>query len=367
MKVCAMVQKKSTTKKGGRRNYKKGRVEVSTCVEILEAHRVRHGSVHCFDFKSYHLKPSTNAIAAVDLLMMKPLLMDFLRVAPRADLTYKPLHMAFQNVLQKDKGIYDIFVQKQEGQQHMKSLLDIASDLANSMVCALSHCRRLKNVVRWQQATSKLNSALVADLEALRDAVKIPDGFNGSEGAEEVEEEMPPTQELLQHYESEVAMAQSSESHTSEEDSLLKEALQTSPVPTKKKAIESIVEAHKRPATLPIVNPKKRPASSVTTSSCTPDIFQEITGNKKAASGPKAAPCHCVSFGRLYTTYATKQSYVCVKKEGKKVLLVSVSQTMSADHANVLKKLVEWLQSCPVGLTKAEVIAKRDALVHHDA
>ena len=348
---------------------------MGTLVGMLEAHRVRRGSAHYFDFKSYQNKASTTAIVAVDLLMMKPLLMDCLKVAPRADLTYKPLHMAFQNVLNKDTGIYDILAKKHEGgqQKYVKSLVDVASDLANSMVCALGHCRRLKNNVRWQQATSKLNPDLVVELEALRDAAQVPDGFNESEGAEEVADEMPPTQELLQLYDAEEAMEVSSQDHASEEDSLLKEALLTSPLPTKTKAIESIVEAKKRPATLPIMIPKKRPASSVTATSSKADLVPEITGNKKstasamAASEPKAALCECAAFGRLYTTYATKQSYICVNKDGKKVLLAAVSQTMSADHSNVLTKLVEWLQSSPVGLTKEEVIAKRNSLVNDDA
>ena len=338
-------------------------------MEILEAHRVRRGSAHCFDFKSYHNKPSTNAIVALDLLMMKPLLMDCLKVAPRADLTYKPLHMAFQNVLNKDAGIYDILAKKHEGgnQKYVKSLVDVASDLANSMVCALAHCRRLKNHVRWQQATSKLNSDLVVELEALRDAVQVPDGFNESEGAEEVTEDLRPTQELIQQFEAELAMEVSSQDDASEEDSLLKEALGTSPLPTKKKAIENIVEAKKRPATLPIMNPKKRPASSVTATSSKPTGNKKPTARLLAASGPKAALCECAAFGRLYTTYATKQSYICVNKDGKKVLLVAVPQTMSPDHGNVLNKLVEWLQSSSAKLTKEEVIAKRNSLVNDDA
>ena len=133
-----------------------------------------------------------------------------------------------------------------------------------------------------------------------------------------------------------------------------------------------MVEAKKRPATLPIMNPKKRPASSTATSSKI-EVVAKVTGNKKsaasamAASGLKAALCECAAFGRLYTTYATKQSYICVNKDGKKVLLVSVGQTMSANHSNVLKKLVEWLQGSPVGLTKEEVIAKRNSLVNDDA
>jgi hypothetical protein len=56
-----------------------------------------------------------------------------------------------------------------------------------------------------------------------------------------------------------------------------------------------------------------------------------------------------------------------VNKDGKKELLLSVGQTMSANHSNVLKKLVEWLQGSPVGLTKEEVIAKRNSLVNDDA
>jgi hypothetical protein len=134
----------TSTKKKGPRNFKRTLVEVPNLVTILEMHRVRNGTAHCFDFKSYHNKPITCAIAAVDLLLMKPLLMDCLNVAPFADLTYKPLKSAFEVVLKKDNGVFELLQAK-----GTKSFADVASDLSSSVICALAHTRRLKDPVRW--------------------------------------------------------------------------------------------------------------------------------------------------------------------------------------------------------------------------
>lgn len=347
-----MVQKMATSKKGGPRNFKKSAVEIADLVSIFEEYKLKHGSSHCFDFHSYHNKPSTNAIVALDLLRMKPLLMDLLTVAPHADLTYKPVQHAFEIMLKKDNGVYEVLSKNCKS----PSYGNVSSDLANSILCAFAHTRRLRDPIRWQQATAKLSETLVRDLQALRDAPATkPSGT-----ADDPVAEMPCTQDMLADADAEMAEGEDAEAQVSDPDSLLNEALKTEPLPTKKKIIEKLVESKKKPAALPILEEKKKFVKATKVIVMKKSVPSKHTVKKK----PAASGFECAAFGRLYTTFATKQSYACVLQNGKKVLLVAISERMSPNHAQILELLMEWLQGSNGDVTKEDVLAKRSALLH---
>ena len=339
-----MVQKKAVNKKGGARNFKKPVVDIATLTAILEKHHTRMGVPQCFDFKAYHKKPRSYAVHAMSLLHMKPLLLDFLKVSPTGALSFTSLKQAFSVVLEKESAILEVNLKKSKGGAGMA---DVVCDLADGLLCALTHTRRLKDDVRWTQAVAKLDAGLVRELETLRDAVTVLPGFV---------EECPATQDLMDEIDDAMPDANDEEADLpktqdlidecgSDVGSLLEEAFTTSPIPTKKKDIEEKIETMKKPAATVVV--MKKPAMVGGATSSEP-------------SGVHSYESH--AFGHLYITCATAQSYIQYKDGDKKVLLAAISKNKVADHAATCILLAKWICKQSGSLTKDAVIAKRNSM-----
>ena len=354
-----MVQKKAGNKKGGARNFKKDCVPMGDLVQLLQQHHLKVGSPHCFDFRSYYKKPRNNAINAVDLLHMQFLLKKFMKVAPMASLHYSALKQCFLKFLSTEKSVVATF---QIGDSQVASTSEIAGHLADSILCALAHVRRLKNNEKWQQACSKLDADLVEELKVLRDS------YSGT-AASEVAEELPATQDLLDSCAdidsaSDLPATQDILNLAeSEPGSLLDEALKTPVLPTKKKDIEDIIETKKRPAASLSVA-MKRPASSIDHEK-KPAASSGSVAMKRPASSltdqPGSKDWMSKSFGRLNITNGKAQSYIQYNNNGKKTLLVAVSCKQSEHHEDICAEIAVWVCN-QHSVTKEEVVAFRNSL-----
>ena len=76
---------------------------------------------------------------------------------------------------------------------------------------------------------------------------------------------------------------------------------------------------------------------------------------------------HSRSFGVLYITRATAQSYIQVidKSSGKKVLLIGITSSMAEDHRAKIERIVEYAKGSK--LTKELVKSYRDSLVYSES
>jgi hypothetical protein len=285
----------------------------------------------------------------MDLLHMRNILLDFLQLSPTATLQYTTLRQAFHEVLVANPDIFATLKQKDD----KLDVWSAAGNLADAILCGMNHTRRLRNPIRWAQATSRLDPELVHHLEKLRDGVRNTNSMA----------EVLPTQELLEQVEgvmdddaSETEMLhtqdlldasfedEEDDDHDEDADSLLKEALCASPVPTKKAKIEQAIEAKK----LVAMEAKKKPAAEMAVSMKKPATSQGF---------------HSSIFGKLFLTFATHQSYIQYMFEGKKILLAAFSQKQSSDHGVLCRALATWVCKQTSSLTKADVVAKRDQMV----
>ena len=133
----------------------------------------------------------------------------------------------------------------------------------------------------------------------------------------------------------------------SDVDSLLQEALNSKPVPTKKDDIARAVAL-------------KRPAASIIKSKST-----SSTKSKSASSADFIKHGNCGSFGMLHMTYASNQSYIQHFDEGsgKKKLLVAVSAKQTDDHKSVVDKLAKAILSSKAKLSKDDVLELRSKML----
>jgi hypothetical protein len=355
-----MVQKVAGNRKGGARNYKKEQIPMAELLMLMQQHHLKVGSPHCFDFRSYYKKPRSNAINAVDLLHTQVLLKKFMKVAPTASLHYSALKQSFSKFLAAEKPVLATF---QLGDNQSVSAYEVAGHLADSILCALAHVRRLKNNEKWQQACSKLDDDLVEELKSLRDA------YSGTTACE-VAEDLPTTQDVLNSCadidsSSELPATQDLLKFAeSETDSLLEEALRTAVLPVKKKAIEEIIESKKRPAASSSVA-MKRPGSSLINHKQKQAASSSSVAMKRPASSltddSGSKDWMSKSFGRLNITNAKAQSYIQYKKDGKKTLLVAVSCKQSEHHEDICAEIALWVCNQD-SLTKDQVVAFRNSL-----
>jgi hypothetical protein len=148
-----MVQKVAGNRKGGARNYKKDQIPMAELLMLMQQHHLKVGSPHCFDFRSYYKKPRSNAINAVDLLHMQVLLKKFMKVAPTASLHYSALKQSFSKFLAAEKPVLATF---QLGDNQSVSAYEVAGHLADSILCALAHVRRLKTMRNGSKLAANL-------------------------------------------------------------------------------------------------------------------------------------------------------------------------------------------------------------------
>ena len=283
-----------------------------------------------------------------------------MKVAPTASLHYSVLKQSFSKFLAAEKPVLATF---QLGDNQSATAYEVAGHLADSILCALAHVRRLKNNEKWQQACSKLDDELVDELKRLRDA------YSGTAASEEAEDlpttqdvldscadldsssELPATQDLLKFAESET-------------DSLLEEALHTAVLPTKKKEIEEIIESKKRPAASSSVA-MKRPGSSLINHKQKQAASSSSVAMKRPASSltddSGSKDWMSKSFGRLNITNGKAQSYIQHNKDGKKTLLVAVSCKQSEHHEDICAEIALWVCNQD-SLTKDQVVAFRNSL-----
>ena len=66
------------------------------------------------------------------------------------------------------------------------------------------------------------------------------------------------------------------------------------------------------------------------------------------------------TWGRLYLTQATAESYICFKADGKKTLLVEIAEKMHAEHQ---KKIEEVMEFAKTAISKEEVVSYRNRIV----
>ena len=85
------------------------------------------------------------------------------------------------------------------------------------------------------------------------------------------------------------------------------------------------------------------------------------------AKKPRGDMPHSRSFGVLYITRATAQSYIQVidKSSGKKVLLIGITSSMAEDHRAKIERIVEYAKGSK--LTKELVKSYRDSLVYSES
>ena len=247
-----MVQKASTNKRGGARNFKKSDISNVALLKLFESHLSEKGSIIAFQFGSYYNKPASNAVVGPELASMKSLIQKIVAVAPLADLKYRPMKDAFEKLLLKQRDLMAQFPQKDPKA--------VSSDLANSLMTICHHARRLNMAVKWEQAISKCTLHEISELKEIR---KLFANAN-----DELHDTVPPTQELLDVAESclseeeplDLPMTQDFEESESPSEicSLLQEAFSTKPVPPKKDAIAAVISM-RRPASV-----MKRPAVRLT-------------------------------------------------------------------------------------------------------
>ena len=101
----------------------------------------------------------------------------------------------------------------------------------------------------------------------------------------------------------------------------------------------------------------------------TPAKAQRDTSPDSAtpAKKPRGDMPHSRSFGVLYITRATAQSYIQVidKSSGKKVLLIGITSSMDEDHRAKIERIVEYAKGSK--LTKELVKSYRDSLVYSES
>ena len=154
------MQKQSTNKRGGARNFKKTDLSNVALLRLFENHLSEKGHLVAFQFGSYYNKPASNAVVGPELASMMGLIEKIVAVAPSADLKYIPMKDAFGKLLLKSKDLMGVFPNK--------DINAISSDLANSLMTVCNHARRLKEDIRWQQAIAKCNSHEIAQLKKIR-------------------------------------------------------------------------------------------------------------------------------------------------------------------------------------------------------
>jgi hypothetical protein len=129
---------------------------------------------------------------------------------------------------------------------------------------------------------------------------------------------------------------------------LLHEAQQLSPVPARKQETRRTADENKATG----ASVKKKPAAAKSGT---------IPTKKPAAakSGKNPKP-ESKSFGTLYLTLATAQSYIQIfdSDSQKKKLLISVTQGMSEKHQEVIQNLALWICSVD-NVTREDVINQR--------
>ena len=329
-----MVQKQGPTKRGGARNFKKTSLSNVALLRLFEDHLSEKGHLVAFQFGSYYNKPASNAVVGPELASMVNLIQKIVAVAPCADLKYIQMKDAFGKLLLKSRDLMSMFPNKEVNA--------ISSDLANSLMTVCNHARRLKEDVKWQQAIIKCTSHEIALLKKIRGFFK-----NGKQEGDD--DALPATQDILDQAESQISEAESLnlpasqdydvEVEQSDVDSLLQEALNSKPVPTKKDDIAQAVAL-------------KRPAAS-------------IIKSKSASSTDFIKQGNCGSFGMLHMTYASNQSYIQHFDEGhgKKKLLVAVSAKQTDDHKSVVDKLAKAILSSKAKLSKDDVLELRSKML----
>ena len=334
------MQKMSTNKRGGARNFKKTDISNVALLRLFENHLSERGHLVAFQFGSYYNKPASNAVVGPELASVEDLIGKIVAVAPCADLKYTTMKDAFGKLLLKSKDFMCMFPNKE--------LTAISSDLANSLMTVCNHARRLKEDIRWQQAITKCTSHEVAKLKKIRGFFKHGQQFGD-------DDTVPATQDILDQAESQMSEADSLnlpasqdyavEVEQSDVDSLLKEALESKPVPTKKDTIAQAVTL-KRPAAS--IETLKRPAAS-------------IEKSKSASSTEFIKHGNCSSFGKLNMTYGSNQSYIQYFDDGcgAKKLLVAVSAKQTEDHKSVVSELAEAILKSKAKLSKGDVLELR--------
>ena len=328
------MQKQGTSKRGGARNFKKTDLSNVALLRLFENHLSERGHLVAFQFGSYYNKPGSNAVVGPELASMMDLIEKIVAVAPCADLKYIQTKDAFGKLLLKSRDLMSMFPNKEVNA--------ISSDLANSLMTVCNHARRLKEDLRWQQAITKCTTHEIALLKKIRGFFK-----NGQQDGDD--DALPATQDILDQAESQISEAESLnlpasqdydvEVEQSDVDSLLQEALNSKPVPTKKDDIARAVAL-------------KRPAASVIKS-------------KSASSADFIKRGSCGSFGMLHMTYASNQSYIQHFDEGsgKKKLLVAVSAKQTDDHKSVVDKLAKAILSSKAKLSKDDVLELRSKML----
>ena len=339
------MQKQGTNKRGGARNFKKTDLSNVALLRLFENHLSERGHLVAVQFGSYYNKPASNAVVGPELASVMDLIEKIVAVAPCADLKYIQMKDAFGKLLLKSRDLMSMFPNKEVNA--------ISSDLANSLMTVCNHARRLKEDLRWQQAITKCASHEIALLKKIRGFFK-----NGKQDGDD--DALPATQDILDQAESQISEAESLnlpasqdydvEVEQSDVDSLLQEALNSKPVPTKKDDIARAV-ALKRPAAARAVA-LKSPAASIIKSKSTSSTDFIKHGN-------------CGSFGVLHMTYASNQSYIQHFDEGcgKKKLLVAVSAKQTDDHKSVVDKLAKAILSSKAKLSKDDVLELRSKML----
>ena len=237
-------------KKGGPRRQPTPTIDMEHLVDILKDQVKKLGASNAFQLGVYMTMSKTQAINATGLLAQESFILKLMDVNEVLVFNYKDLKAGYTEVCKTYPELKDSFL--------LDMRVALAGKLAEATMTMLTHVRRLKDEVKFVEASRCLSDWQLQALQRIRlnlpgeaGGSKQPSGKKAKTVASESEEGegLPSTQELL-----EKEMPGTPDKHS---ECLLEDALGVSPVPARKQNLRQKMGL-KKPAAAKVC---KKPAS----------------------------------------------------------------------------------------------------------
>ena len=377
-------------------------------LDILRKYIKNTGVTKCFDFGTYRGVASGQAVRGAGLLKMQDLLLALRAGCPQ--LLFKPGDL--KQAVWQLAGEFD-------GLKNNDRPMDRwASDITERVLVLCNHLRRLANSeVRMRQAISPLDKESAGQLQALAAKVVLtplreeeqacnlrPEHFDVLDyfltGQPEALVNADPSYaatiaypeshaglsqvEEARHADSDCIHEQTRESqgqplfaptgHSLHDDESLAQDLQNMSPPTRKNT-----KVLKRPAAassrVPAHSPAAQSPAPVTPAAVRRRLTRSFDNAPTAAqpspgavASPAATPAKVLRQDhlQLWATYGSKQSYIqfSPNQNGKKSLLIAVSEKQSENHAQVVGLMLQHFQARPsIVVTKQQAQELRNYLL----
>lgn len=214
--------------RGGARRQKVPQIETEHLVDTLIGLVKKHGVQASFQFKNYFHLTRPMAIHGLSLKDQVAFVEGLSQVNEDLQFKFKDLKDGFTEVARTFPSLRENF--------DLEIRSNLVVKLANATMVILNHVRRLKDVKKFQEACKGLSDYQVQELEKLRSLVA-----GEATPADDKTDEEVLTQELL-----DMEMPGTPGMSEENEEDLLKRALDTSPVPARKKVLKEHLKDEKR-------------------------------------------------------------------------------------------------------------------------